>query len=94
MHTIVYARAEKTALEPTGRYVTRDANLFPEFRATWEARAGIWMNKGTDEDMVKAKFALSDEGYTIFKFDLQERDPLNKAKGEVIKKAKAAEAKH
>ena len=56
---IVYARAEKTALEPTGRYVTRDANLFPEFKATWEGRAGMWLRN------MLIRFSHADTAYGV-----------------------------
>ncbi|HEY6022193.1 MAG TPA: hypothetical protein VIY48_20695 [Candidatus Paceibacterota bacterium] len=92
MFTIVYARAEKTGLEPTGRYVTRDANLFPEFKQAWEARAGIWLNKGTEYDADNARLRLSLEGYEIFIFPTNERDPLGRAREAVLARAKKAEA--
>jgi hypothetical protein len=90
-HQIVYAKAEKTALEPTGRTVTRDMNQFPEFRPAWEGKAGMWLNKGSDEDATKAEKSLSGEGYTILKFPQSERDPLGKARDHVVKLAKASE---
>ena len=87
---IVYARAENTALEATGRMVVRDMNLFPEFRAAWEGKAGMWLKAGTDADVEKATKALAKEGYTIFQFPSNERDPLGKARAAVVKTAKAA----
>jgi hypothetical protein len=90
-HQIVYARAEKTALEPTGRTITRDRNQVPEFRAAWEGRAGMWLNKGTDADVEKAQKALKAEGYTIHTYPQTERDPLGKARATVVQKAKSIE---
>jgi hypothetical protein len=63
----------------------RDRNYFPEFVATWEGRAGMWLRKGTDADAEKAAKSLPD--YTIFRFAAEERDPLGKARAAVIKDA-------
>jgi len=90
-HQIVYARAEKTALEPTGRMVMRDMNQFPEYKPAWEGRAGMWANKGTDADVAKAHDSLKSEGYTILKYPQSERDPLGKARASVVQTARQSE---
>ena len=77
---IVYARAEKTKLEPTGRNVLRDMNWFPEMISTWEGRAGMWLRNGTQADVEKARAALAAEGYSVLTYPNDERDPLGKAR--------------
>lgn len=88
MHTIVIAWAEQTALVPTGRHVMRDMNWFPEFRAEWEGKAAMWLNRGTDSDVAKAKRYAASEGRTVYTFPTDERDPLGKAR-EAARKAAA-----
>lgn len=87
--TIVLAWAEKTKLVPTGRHVMQDMNWFPEFRAEWEGRAAIWINKGTEADLRKAQdYAKTDQRH-VFIFPISERDPLGKAREMVCKEATA-----
>jgi hypothetical protein len=82
---IVIAKVEMTGLEATGRFITKDRNLFPEFRAAPEAKAAMWLRKGTPADVAKAKAAMESEGYKVFTFDSAERDPLGKAKEKVLR---------
>jgi hypothetical protein len=81
---IVYARAEQTKMVPTGRHVTRDMNIIPEFRFEWEGKAGMYLRKGKEADIAKAKKWLEAEGYTILTFPTTEQDPLGKAKAIVV----------
>ena len=92
MKQIVLARAERTALIPTGRHVMRDMNWFPEFRSDWEARAGMWMRKGSAKDLQKAKEHAAKEGWEVFTFAPTERDPLGKARERVVALARKTEA--
>ena len=85
---IVYARAEKTKLVPTGRTVTRDLNYFPEMVATWEGRAGMWLHKGTESDLARARAFAAAEGYTIFTFPPDQKNCLEMARNMVVKNAK------
>jgi hypothetical protein len=86
---IVYARAEKTQLVPTGRHVMRDRNYYPEMTLTWEGRAGMWANSGTEADLQKANRFAETEGYKIFTFPNGERDPLGKARKAVVAEAQS-----
>jgi hypothetical protein len=88
---IVIARAQKTALIPTGRHVMRDRNWFPEFTVDWEGKAAIWLRKGKKEDIERAKEHALRDGWTVFIFPSSEPDPLGKARAEIIKHAKERE---
>ena len=92
-HQVVYARAEKTGLKETGRMVTRDRNLHPEVVPDWEGKAGMWLNHGHDEDVARANDSLKGEGYTIFRYPQSEKDPLGRARNEVVSAARASETK-
>ena len=92
-HQIVYARAEKTGWKETGRMVTRDRNLHPEVVPDWEGKAGMWLNHGHDEDVARANDSLKGEGYTIFRYPQSEKDPLGRARNEVVSAARASETK-
>jgi hypothetical protein len=88
---IVLAWATETGLEKTGRYVTRDRNLFPELKAVWEGKACMWKNRGTMADMQKAiehchrkNKMNSDYQMTVYTFETKERDPLGKARTAVV----------
>ncbi len=93
---IVVAWATKTALVPTGRYVTRDLNRFPEFKADWEGNAAMWLRKGTDADVAKAQ-AFIDHDFAndpdrvaaaVHTFPRTERDPLGRARAHAVHAAK------
>lgn len=85
MKTIVLARVEQTKLVETGRSVRRDGNYFPELALTGEAKACVWLNRGNDEDLAKARQFAATEGYTVFTFPTSERDPLTKAKALIMR---------
>lgn len=48
---IVIAWVEMTGLKATGRQVMRDLNWFPEFTTAPEAKACMWLRKGTEDDI-------------------------------------------
>jgi hypothetical protein len=85
LKTIVVAWITKTGMEKTGRTVMRDLNYFPEFKATWEGKAAMWKNKGTPEDLAKAKSYASSQGYRVYTFPTSEGDPLGKAKAMALR---------
>jgi hypothetical protein len=84
LQIIVIAYATETKLEPTGNYVMRDRNYFPEFESRWEGKAAVWLNRGTDEDVRKATAYARREGYSVFTFPLSEPDPLRRARERVL----------
>lgn len=84
---IVIAWAEKTKLVPTGRNVMRDRNWFPEFRADWEGKACMWIRKGDETSLAKAKAYAENENKLVFTFDDAEPDPLAKARDMAVKSA-------
>ena len=77
---IVIAWAEQTKLVPTGRHVMRDLNWFPEFKTDWEGKACMWLNKGTESDLAKAKAWAETEGKSVYTFPCNERKPLDRAR--------------
>ena len=85
---IVIAWAEQTALVPTGRHVMRDMNWFPEFRADWEGKACMWLGKGTEADVEKAKAYAKTDGRLVLTFPADEKDPLDKARAKAVAFAK------
>jgi hypothetical protein len=82
--TIVIARAQQTALVPTGQVTRRDGNWFSEFRLGWEAKAALWLKRGTASDLKKAETFANQEGYKVFVFPTSERDPLGKARCAIL----------
>jgi nitrous oxide reductase accessory protein NosL len=83
--TVVLAKAEQTALEPTGRMVRFDGvNYRPEMRAAWEAKALVWLRRASPADVEKARDYAKKEGYRVFTFDPKEREPLEKAREAVL----------
>lgn len=85
---IVIARAEMTKIVPAPGFVTRDANLFPATRLDWEARAAMWVRKGTESDLNKAKAFASREGYAVYTYSSDEKYPLEKARQEAVENAR------
>lgn len=87
--TIVLARAEKTALAPTGHSTRFDGvNYRPEFKADWEGRACIWKHRATKADLEKARTFAHQDGWLVFVYPETEKDPLQKARDAVVRKAK------
>ncbi len=86
---IVIAWAEQTALIPTGRHIMRDMNYFPEFRVEWEGKAAMWLRKGTDADLEKARKYAETDSRLVFTFPKTEKDPLGSARNLAVKAAKA-----
>ena len=80
---IVIVKVEMTGMRPTGRNVMRDLNWFPEFEPAAEAKACMWLHRGTDDDVRKAAAAMSPE-YTVYTFPASDRDPLGKAKAAAL----------
>ena len=85
MQTIVVAWREETALVPTGRMTRFDGvNYRPEYRTDWEGKAAMWLRKGTEADIQKAKAHAAKEGWTVYTFPTSERQPLEKAKQAIL----------
>jgi len=53
------------------------------FRAIKRAESLMWLSNGTPSDKSKAKVFADQEGYRVFCFQ-NERDPLNRAKMEIV----------
>jgi hypothetical protein len=83
--TIVIAWAEETGLVPTGHYARKDGvNYFPEFARAWEAKAAMWLRQGSESDLAKAHEYAKRNGYSVFAYPTKEKDPLAKARKEVL----------
>jgi hypothetical protein len=46
--------------------------------------ACVWLNEGTEDDIVKAKAFAKTEGYRVMTFPVSEKDPLSKARKAVM----------
>jgi hypothetical protein len=86
---IILARAEQTALHPTGRWVRHPdgMNFRQELRAEWEAKACVWLNRGGAADVERARAFADREGYTVYTYPLRTIDALECAKSAVVKAA-------
>jgi predicted TIM-barrel fold metal-dependent hydrolase len=82
---IVLARIENTALRYTGRLERYDGvNYRPIMEAAPEAKALIWLNNGTKDDVVNAEKFASKEGYTVILLTAKHPDPLNVARNRIM----------
>lgn len=52
-----------------------------------EPRACVWLNQGTDDDLAKARAYARSEGYTVYTFKADTRDPLARARRQIKRKA-------
>jgi hypothetical protein len=55
----------------------------PVMRDIKTAQALMWLNRGTAEDIEKAKRYAPTEGYTVLVYETTERDPLGRAKRDI-----------
>lgn len=83
--TIVIAR-----VDPEGGAATvarRDRYGTPvEFKYAPAARAAIWLNRGDKSDIAKARRHAEKEGYVVFTYPTSEKDPLGRAKREIMRR--------
>lgn len=80
-HTIVLAKAEENR-EVDGRTWLGAERL--KWKDVDAAKALMWRNKGTEEDIETAHRFADAEGYTVFVYPTTERDPLGRAKKEIL----------
>lgn len=78
--TIVLARKEMTGRQETGNWERYNGNYYPEFVPAPVVKAMIWLNRGDESDVKKAKEYAAKEGYSVLTFPTTESDPLNTAK--------------
>ncbi len=81
---IMLAWVEQTGLRATGRLVARDANWFPEYESCPEAKACAWMHSGTEADVVKARAYAGSQGYKVFVYPTNDRDPKSRARADML----------
>ncbi len=65
----------------------RDIGERPTFRDVKVPRAAMWTNKGTEQDVEKARVYAAKEGYQVFVYPTSERDPLGRARREIAGRA-------
>lgn len=88
MRTIVVAKVyvEQIVSNPGG--YRADLGDRPKFTDIQVPRAMVWLNVGDAEDIVNAKLWAAREGYVVFCYDVSERDPLGRAKLDILKPAR------
>ena len=87
--TIVIVWTDLSGMQPTGRYVWRDANEFPEFAPCRVAKACVWLCNGSEYDVNKAHGYVENmrkdyPDITVKVYPTSERDPLGRAKAEML----------
>ena len=53
-------------------------------RVTRTARAALWLARGSDEDLKVAKAWAAGEGFQVYAYDVDEPDPLGRAKADAL----------
>lgn len=86
MMIIVLARAD-IAYRPVGTW-RHDLGERPKMEEVPDPKSLIWLNEGTATDLKKAKAYARQEGYSVFTYPTTERDPLGRAKKDVLVKPK------
>ena len=89
MIQIVLAWTDMSGLEATGRQIVKDMNYFPEFKPCVKAHAAMWLSKGTEADIEKARRHLeSIKGdylsARVFVYPREEKQPLERARKEIL----------
>lgn len=69
-----------------------DLGEHPVTRAVQSPRAAMWLNAGTQDDLRKARDYATREGYAVFTY-VGEREPLARARREILLCTKSAERK-
>jgi len=86
---VVYARAEEDFV--VGRERRRDLGERPEMIPVTVGKAGMWSGKTPEpklaETLAKATAYGDKEGYRIFVYPSSEKDPLGRARREVVANA-------
>jgi hypothetical protein len=89
--TIVIAWVEMTGTRFTGRYRDRYA-LEPICVAEPEAKAAIWLNEGSADDIAKARKHLAtigEEWADVYTFDPGHPEPQKKARAMILASVRA-----
>jgi len=59
-----------------------DLGRSPKTRLIKVPKACVWLNKGTEKDLEKARVFAKTEGYEVFTYE-KERDPLGRARRDI-----------
>jgi hypothetical protein len=81
---IVLAWTEDSA-EWDGEPYAADLGERPSMRPTRLAKAAMWLRKGTEADVEKARAYAAREGHRVLTFPASERDPIGAAKAAVLR---------
>lgn len=82
-HQIVLARKEQS-FRPVGT-ARVDLGERPQMEAYDVGVAMMWLLSGDEKDVEKAKRYASTEGYTVLLYPTDERDPLTRARRDILK---------
>jgi hypothetical protein len=85
LRTIVLAKVTNTGFRFTGDATKRDGNYFPEFVVHPEPKACVWLNQGSEQDLINAGKYAKENGFEVFTFCLNEPYPLRLAKNKIMK---------
>ena len=85
--TIVLARLEEDfrVIE----YRRTDLGERPLMERIDKPVACIWLNAGSDDDVSKAQKYAATAGYTVYTYATSERDPLGRAKKDIVTNRRA-----
>lgn len=83
MFQIVIAWTEDSA-EWDGEPFAADLGERPTMRPVRNAKACMWLNRGTDADVEKARAYAAKDGHHVLTFPPSEHDPLGVAKASVL----------
>ncbi len=87
---IVLAKLEETVEAIEGQWTTSRGdgiNPVAKLRTKPVAKACVWLKHATHKDMAKASALAKQEGWTIYTFASDDRDPLERAKAHMLKQA-------
>lgn len=84
MKTIVLTKVEMSGIRLTGRNIQRDGVWREEVEPAPQAKACIWLNEGSEEDILKAKEYAKSSGHDVRLFDPSAPAILETAKSEAL----------
>ena len=83
VQTIVTAWSEEREVYD-GKPFAKDLGVAPKMRKIVVPHAAMWMNRGGPSDVEKAKKYAEKEGHRVFLYPTSEKDPLGRARKDVL----------